>query len=328
MALSPAIRQSEALYTALISHPEGIWIGKLDSDANMQELRTGDRKINIHIPELEEWLKSVNAESEKKALSPSAEYPFILNAGRHTRNVANTLMRDPSWLKGKRGCTVAVNPEDADRIGIKDGMLVRIVTEAGEAAVEAEITADVRKGQVLHPAWVRSDSRWKSVWCECKPSYEKHSPRSARGNPAAPVCSLQDRTFILKIHQKRIAMTTFEKEPAISTIDQALIILFFGTLWGLCETAGGTAIRSALTVLRAALLTGAGMGIMGCLFGITRKPGHLVLASLVTASAMQLAVPILHCSPLCKANSNLAVLLHATVLSVPLLYADRETAPL
>ncbi len=151
MALSPAIRQSEALYNTLISHPEGIWIGRLELDGNMKELRTGDRKINIHIPELEEWLKSIEAESEKKALAPSDEYPFILNAGRHTRNVANTLMRDPSWLKGKRGCAVAINPEDADRLGIKDGTVVRVVTEAGESTVEAEVTADVRKGQVLIP---------------------------------------------------------------------------------------------------------------------------------------------------------------------------------
>jgi anaerobic selenocysteine-containing dehydrogenase len=126
MALSPAIRQSEALYNSLLSHPEGIWVGRLELDGNMKELRTDDRKINIHIPELDAWLKSIEAESEKKALTPSEEYPFILNAGRHTRNVANTLMRDPSWLKGKRGCAVAINPEDADRLGIKDGTIVAV----------------------------------------------------------------------------------------------------------------------------------------------------------------------------------------------------------
>ncbi len=119
-------------------------------------------------------------------------------------------------------------------------------------------------------------------------------------------------------------MTAFENKNALSATDQILIVLFFGTLWGLCETAGGAVIRSSIPVIRAGLLTGIAMGIMGCLFGITRKPVHLILASLVTAAAMQLAVPILHCSPLCKANSNLAVLLHASILSAPIMYAARK----
>ncbi|NTV54864.1 MAG: molybdopterin-dependent oxidoreductase, partial [Syntrophaceae bacterium] len=113
MALHPNILQSELIYDQLLEHPEGIWIGKLDLDANRKELRTPDKKIHLHIPELEEPLKGIDSESERKALAPDSQYPFILNAGRHTRNVANTLMRDPAWLKGKRGCTLAIHPDDA-----------------------------------------------------------------------------------------------------------------------------------------------------------------------------------------------------------------------
>ena len=151
MALHPNILQSEMLYNHLLEHPEGIWIGKLDLDANGKELRTPDQKIHLHIPELEEPLKGIDPESERKALTPDSRFPLILNAGRHTRNVANTLMRDPAWLKGKRGCTLAIHPEDAAALGIGDGETVRITTQAGAAEIGAEVSPDVRKGQVLIP---------------------------------------------------------------------------------------------------------------------------------------------------------------------------------
>jgi anaerobic selenocysteine-containing dehydrogenase len=150
-ALAPEVRFSVKLFQELLAHPEGMWIGKLDLEDNMKELRTKNKKINVHISELAEWLKGINPESEKKALIPSPEYPLILNAGRHTKNVANTLMRDPVWLKEKRSCTLAINPEDAKTLCIADGEKVRIVTETGSETIEAELSDTTRKGQVLIP---------------------------------------------------------------------------------------------------------------------------------------------------------------------------------
>jgi anaerobic selenocysteine-containing dehydrogenase len=60
-------------------------------------------------------------------------------------------MRDPAWLKGKRGCTLAIHPDDAAGLGIQDGETVRVTTQAGSAEIGAELSADVRKGQVLIP---------------------------------------------------------------------------------------------------------------------------------------------------------------------------------
>ncbi len=60
-------------------------------------------------------------------------------------------MRNPIWNKGRKTCTLAINPEDAAVLGIKDGETVRIVTEAAEELLELEITDETRKGQVLIP---------------------------------------------------------------------------------------------------------------------------------------------------------------------------------
>ena len=79
------------------------------------------------------------------------QFPLILNAGRHMDYIANTLMRNPEWNKGKRACTVAISPEDAEGRGLRDGMQVRVTTEAGSEVGELQVTDQVRPGMVLIP---------------------------------------------------------------------------------------------------------------------------------------------------------------------------------
>jgi len=64
---------------------------------------------------------------------------------------ANTNMRNPAWNKNKRACTLAINPADAEALSIVDNQMVKVVTEAGEEKIEAEVTTDARKGQVIMP---------------------------------------------------------------------------------------------------------------------------------------------------------------------------------
>jgi anaerobic selenocysteine-containing dehydrogenase len=72
-------------------------------------------------------------------------------AGRHTSINANSLMRNPAWNEGKRACTLAMHPRDGEKLGLIDGQLARITTEAGSAEIEVEITTEVRRGTVMIP---------------------------------------------------------------------------------------------------------------------------------------------------------------------------------
>jgi len=150
-ALSTKVTQSDRIFQKLLDHPEGIWYGKLNPADNKKELRTEDKKLHVHLPELDEWIDGIQPASETAALEPDPNFPFILNAGRHHNKVANTLMRDPAWLKNKRGCTAAMHPDDAAALSVSDGSMVRVITESGSEELEAEITEMVRKGQVLIP---------------------------------------------------------------------------------------------------------------------------------------------------------------------------------
>ncbi|MCX5849924.1 MAG: molybdopterin-dependent oxidoreductase [Deltaproteobacteria bacterium] len=148
---NPGATLGEEIFQKIVDHPEGIWVGKVDPEKNFQEIKTEDRKINLHIPELLDELQSINAASEEVALKMDVKFPLVLMAGRHISMNANTLMRNPVWNEGKRACTLAMHPDDAAALNLKDGQQVRVTTQAGSEETELEITDTARKGHVVIP---------------------------------------------------------------------------------------------------------------------------------------------------------------------------------
>jgi anaerobic selenocysteine-containing dehydrogenase len=145
------IDQGDRIFQALLDAPEGLWVGRADVDNPMEAVRTPSGKIEVHIPELADQAQTLDAASEAEALKLPTEFPFVLNAGRHTKYNANTLMRNPAWNKDKRACTVAVNPSDAEAMDLTDGQQVRVTTEAGSEVGELQVSDQVRQGTVLIP---------------------------------------------------------------------------------------------------------------------------------------------------------------------------------
>jgi anaerobic selenocysteine-containing dehydrogenase len=143
--------QGMALYQAILDHPEGVLTGVQDMGKNLGRLATADKRFRLHTPEAEEWIKEINPAEEEKRLKTDAAFPLVLMAGRHMDMNANTMMRDPSWNEGRRSCTLAMNPADAEKYGFADKQMVKVITEAGEESIEVEVTEDARKGQVVIP---------------------------------------------------------------------------------------------------------------------------------------------------------------------------------
>ncbi len=148
----PGPAMGEQIFQAILDHPEGLWIGRCDPEENLSVLCTEDQKLHVHIPEMENWILSITPQSESLALEAERRgWPFILMAGRHMDTNANTLMRDPAWNKGKRACTAALHPDDAAKLGLQDGQMVRVVTEAGWVEIELEVDQSSRPGTVIIP---------------------------------------------------------------------------------------------------------------------------------------------------------------------------------
>jgi anaerobic selenocysteine-containing dehydrogenase len=153
---APGAGMGEELFQKVVDHPEGLWVGMMDPEANLAEIRTEDGRINLVIPELRPELENLDPEHEEADLQPDHGYPFVLMAGRHFNMNANTLMRNPAWNEGKRDCTCMMHAEDAQSLGIRDGQKVRVTTEAGSVEIEAEITDMAHRGHVVIPpgsAW-------------------------------------------------------------------------------------------------------------------------------------------------------------------------------
>lgn len=147
----PGLDQGDRIFQALLDKPEGIWIGKADANDPMGGIKTPSGKIEMFIPEMERDVLELTPENEAGRLNLPDDFPLILNAGRHMRYNANTMLRNPEWNRGKRACTIAVNPVDAKHLHINDGQRARVITEAGAAIGELEVSDQVRQGTVLIP---------------------------------------------------------------------------------------------------------------------------------------------------------------------------------
>jgi anaerobic selenocysteine-containing dehydrogenase len=141
---------AEEIFQKILDTPGGVEIGVADAENNLSCLEHPDKKIHVHFPEMESWVKEVQPAAEE-ALLFNKEYPMILMAGNHMDMVANTNMRDPAWNEGRRACTMRIHPADAEEMGIKDGEAAVVETEAGSVTVEAEVTGSSHRGQVVIP---------------------------------------------------------------------------------------------------------------------------------------------------------------------------------
>ena len=139
------------IYQAIISHPEGVLVGIRDPEKNIEALATENGKIRLYNSEVDDWVRKINPVDEEEQLKIDERFPLILMAGRHMDTNANTMMRDPAWNEGRRACTLAMNPSDAEELGFTDRQMVKVITEAGEETIELEVTKETRKGQVIIP---------------------------------------------------------------------------------------------------------------------------------------------------------------------------------
>lgn len=140
----------QRVYRATIDHPEGVLTMILPLEYTAV-IPTANGRAQLHNQEAEDWMGQIDAATEEALLQPDPEFPLILMAGRHMDTNASTSMRDPAWNEGRRVCTLAMNPADAEILGFTDGQTVKITTEAADEDIELEVTAAARKGQVIIP---------------------------------------------------------------------------------------------------------------------------------------------------------------------------------
>ena len=138
------------LFKELLAHPEGILIGRLDPIKNLEKLRTPDKKIQLYIEEMVDWIHEIEPDAERAAID-NREFPLVLVAGRHFPYTANSIMRDPAWNDQKAVCTALMNKEELQSLGIEDGEDVWVTTDASRVRIPVEVSDMAAPGTVTIP---------------------------------------------------------------------------------------------------------------------------------------------------------------------------------
>ncbi|WP_328975575.1 molybdopterin oxidoreductase family protein [Streptomyces canus] len=138
------VRPDGLSLTKLLAHPHGIDLGPLRSRLP-QPLKTRSGKVELLPRPLADDLPRL-----REALRHKPD-GLVLIGRRHLRSNNSWMHNVPALTGGTNRCTLHIHPEDAERLGLKDGAAVRVKGAGGEVVTEAEVTDGVRPGVVSLP---------------------------------------------------------------------------------------------------------------------------------------------------------------------------------
>ncbi|UXD87651.1 molybdopterin oxidoreductase family protein [Thalassolituus hydrocarboniclasticus] len=132
---------------ALKKQPEGVDLGALQP-VMPKRLFTRDKRLNLTPEVYLNALAEVASELQQPLLTGDQ---LLLIGRRHIRSNNSWLHNSKRLVKGKSRCTLMLNPADAERLGIADGVSVRVSSRVAELDVVAEVTDELMPGVVSIP---------------------------------------------------------------------------------------------------------------------------------------------------------------------------------
>ncbi|MFE0789232.1 molybdopterin oxidoreductase family protein [Streptomyces mutabilis] len=128
----------------LLAHPHGIDLGPLRPRLP-QPLKTRSGKVEL--------LPGPIAGDLPRLGRALAERPagLLLVGRRHLRSNNSWMHNVPALTGGSNRCTLHLHPDDAERLGVRDGQPVRVKGAGGQVTAPAEVTDTVRPGVVSLP---------------------------------------------------------------------------------------------------------------------------------------------------------------------------------
>ncbi|MFF4566779.1 molybdopterin oxidoreductase family protein [Streptomyces sp. NPDC001435] len=128
----------------LLDHPHGIDLGPLGPRLP-QPLKTRSGKVELLPQPIADDLPRLREALDRR---PDG---LVLVGRRHLRSNNSWMHNVPALTGGTNRCTLHIHPEDADRLGVRDGANVRVKGAGGEVVAPAEVTDGVRPGVVSLP---------------------------------------------------------------------------------------------------------------------------------------------------------------------------------
>jgi anaerobic selenocysteine-containing dehydrogenase len=106
-----------------------------------------DRKIRLVVPQLLDWLRSLDPTQEEN----DPNYPFILVAGQRRSYNANQIFRNPAWRKDDPDGALRIHPDDIAALGAVAGGWMAVETHTGRLVARVEADDSLRRGVVALP---------------------------------------------------------------------------------------------------------------------------------------------------------------------------------
>ena len=138
-----------ALFEGILQGRSGVVFSKSDIANSFAELGFADNKIRLAVGEMLDEVASLASLEDLVPKDP--DFPLLLAAGERRAYTANTIVRDPGWVKKSSAAALAVNPHDAAQCGVGDGEQVRLVTQAGAANVLITVDDRMMRGTLSLP---------------------------------------------------------------------------------------------------------------------------------------------------------------------------------
>jgi anaerobic selenocysteine-containing dehydrogenase len=126
-------------------NPHGVDLGELEP--RLPDLLTNPgQALNLGPAPL-----LAQAAQVRSQLEAPADEGLRLVGRRHLRSANSWLHNLPAMVSGARRCTLRVHPDDAFRLGLRDGGLATVSSARGEVVAAVEVTDDVLVGVVSLP---------------------------------------------------------------------------------------------------------------------------------------------------------------------------------
>lgn len=135
------------LFNAILNTPSGVIFGVSQYSDSWKAVKLPDHKINLYIKEMLDELATIDS----KPPHHRPDYPFILAAGERRAETSQTSIRNPAWMKKGDFGVMRIHPEDAAKLGCKEGDWVQLKTPRGSAKAPIELTDELQPGYVSMP---------------------------------------------------------------------------------------------------------------------------------------------------------------------------------
>ncbi len=136
-----------ALFQAILENESGVTVSS-NQIGDHTQWRMPDRRIHLGIGEMNDEIDTL---ADYRLPERSEEFPLLLCAGERRSYTANTIIRDPRWMKSNNPTSLSANPDDARKYGLTEAGRARLVTRRGEAIVLVELDDRIPAGTVSLP---------------------------------------------------------------------------------------------------------------------------------------------------------------------------------